>query len=142
MLTVSDFSLKFVRLFFVPFVGRTPGSDFNTPATSISGRTNSFATPIRDKLNINAEDGIEGGETPYAVRALKDALRSGLSRLPAPRNDYEIVVPEDQKMDVQPEESNLLEDQADIDARAAAELKAKRSFIFFPLMCVYKKIFL
>lgn len=71
---------------------------------------------------------MEGGETPYAVRALKEALRSGLSRLPAPRNDYEIVVPEDQKMDVQPEEMNLLEDQADIDARAAAELKAKRSF--------------
>lgn len=106
-------------------LGRTPTSEFNTPAMSMSGR-GSFTTPIRDKLNINAEDGLENGDTPYAARALKESLRSGLSRLPAPRNDYEIVVPEDQTVETPTINTVVMEDQADVDARALAEQKAKR----------------
>jgi len=89
-------------------------------------------TPVRDKLNINAEDGLEVAETPYAARALQESLRSGLSRLPEPRNDYEIVVPEDEAMEVQQQTTVSIEDQADVDARALADQKAKRKLPIFP----------
>ena len=70
-------------------------------------------------------------------RTLKEQLKRGLSTLPAPKNDYEIVVPEEE-MD---SESGTLgegeitgtyisvEDQADIDARIEAEL-IKQSKLF------------
>jgi pre-mRNA-splicing factor CDC5/CEF1 len=58
---------------------------------------------------------------------LKEQLRSGLSSLPAPRNDYEIVVPDsEEETEVPIEAGNSVEDQADVDARYLAELKAKR----------------
>ena len=64
-------------------------------------------------------------------RTLKEQLQRGLSTLPTPKNDYEIVVPEEE-MDT---ESGVhgegdaagtytsVEDQADIDARIEAERK-------------------
>lgn len=58
---------------------------------------------------------------------LKEQLRSGLNSLPAPRNDYEIVVPDSEDETMAPvEAANNTEDQADVDARYLAELKAKR----------------
>ena len=61
-------------------------------------------------------------------------MRRGLSTLPAPRNDYEIVVPEDE-MEVDPSAAvdgsedgatyTKVEDQADIDARIEADRKSK-----------------
>ncbi|XP_067008345.1 cell division cycle 5-like protein [Anabrus simplex] len=113
---------------------RTPGSSvggFNTPRSDIgggSGRPN--PTPVRDKLSINPEDGLDVGDTPQAFsnyqRQLKEQLRQGLGSLPAPRNDYEIVVPEEEEAEVVPESANTIEDQADLDARYTAELRAKR----------------
>ena len=70
-------------------------------------------------------------------RTLKEQLKRGLSTLPAPKNDYEIVVPEEE-MD---SESGTLgegeitgtyisvEDQADIDARIEAD-RIKQSKLF------------
>ena len=87
-------------------------------------------TPIRDKLNINTdEDGMGGSESGFAAKKLKETLRNSLSRLPAPRNDYEIVVPDEVSADL-PNSSDKItrEDQADIDARFAAEQKAKRTY--------------
>ncbi len=57
-----------------------------TPGSSLRG-----ATPLRDKLSINPEDGVEmdGGQ-----REIREMLKLGLSSLPAPKNDFEIVVPE------------------------------------------------
>nr|SVE79992.1 EOG090X02CC [Daphnia magna]SVE80619.1 EOG090X02CC [Daphnia magna]SVE81189.1 EOG090X02CC [Daphnia magna]SVE82387.1 EOG090X02CC [Daphnia magna] len=88
------------------------------------------ATPlVRDKLNINPEESTE-----VMQRTLKEQLKRGLSTLPTPKNDYEIVVPEEE-MDT---ESGLpgdggttgtyisVEDQADIDARIEAERKKQR----------------
>ncbi|XP_046987695.1 cell division cycle 5-like protein [Schistocerca americana] len=113
----------------------TPGSvtgGFNTPRSEVallgSSRTN--PTPVRDKLSINPEDGLDVGDTPQAFRdyqrQLKEQLRQSLGSLPAPRNDYEIVVPEEEEHEVAPEATNSIEDQADVDARYAAELQAKR----------------
>ncbi|XP_069680560.1 cell division cycle 5-like protein [Periplaneta americana] len=110
---------------------RTPaGGGFHTPSLDGS-RGGVTPTPIRDKLSINPEEGLDVGDTPQALhnyqRQLKEQLRSGLNSLPAPRNDYEIVVPEsEEEMETPVEPGNSIEDQADVDARYIADLKAKR----------------
>ncbi|XP_046392890.1 cell division cycle 5-like protein [Ischnura elegans] len=126
--------------------GRTPGtvgavsvaggSSFGTPASDAGQKVGATPTPtpIRDKLNINPEEALDVGDTPQAVRSyrrqLKEQLRQGLSALPTPRNDYEIVVPEEEEegaagMDMEEMASNE-EDQADVDARREAEERAQR----------------
>lgn len=106
--------------------GRTPGTGFSTPVQTGSVRAGPAATPLRDKLNINPEEGLDGGETPMVVRQLREQLRTGLSLLPAPKNDYEIVVPEDEAAEPARSDAAAVEDQADVDARFLAEQKAKR----------------
>ncbi|XP_050337173.1 cell division cycle 5-like protein [Bactrocera neohumeralis] len=115
----------------------TPG--FATPASNalvplgktphaVVGQT---PTLVRDKLSINPEDNLNVGETPAIYRnyqkQLKHSLREGLATLPVPRNDYEIVVPEhDDHEPTETKSENVVEDQADVDARAIAEENAKR----------------
>ncbi|KAF6208293.1 hypothetical protein GE061_016747 [Apolygus lucorum] len=106
--------------------GRTPG--FLTPKDTRAG--GATPTPIRDKLNINPED-IMGGDTPVATyqSQVKEQLRSGLRGLPQPKNDYEIVVPENEMVVQEGDQSapnQSVEDQSDIDARQLAELAAQR----------------
>ncbi|KAJ8870205.1 hypothetical protein PR048_029221 [Dryococelus australis] len=111
---------------------RTPGSQtsFNTPVQDIvlHGSVRGQApTPVRDKLSINPEEGMDTPQSfSHYQRQVKEQLRQGLSMLPAPRNDYEIVVPqEDEDMELPPEQGQLLEDQADVDARRLQEIKAR-----------------
>lgn len=88
----------------------TPGSTagFITPRSSAVvpvGTQNGSVTPsVRDKLNINPEDGIDVSDTPSAQRlyqnSMKEQLKMGLSSLPQPKNDYEIVVPEHEEEEV------------------------------------------
>jgi len=117
---------------------RTPrdGAGSNTPgmlsitsgATPQTGARLPGTTPmLRDKLNINPED------TPDVLqRTLKEQLKRGLSTLPVPKNDYEIVVPEDEMdtSDGPSAEGDLgasqVEDQADIDARIETERRKQR----------------
>ena len=130
-------------------------------------------TPIRDKLNINAEDEYEDMEytqfqqvsclgllilsfvimvntkvsvldqledglnsvgsfnfvvvvvSTHSQREQKNLLKRGLASLPAPRNDYEIVVPEQDTTggDEHPAMSDYVEDQADLDAQQEAKLQ-------------------
>lgn len=103
-------------------IGNTPlvGGQAYTPAA------------VRDKLNINADDDLSVGGTPAAYKSyqkqMKDSLRGRLSTLPAPRNDYEIVVPEDEAETVEAMDTDaVVEDQADVDARIFAEDKAMRA---------------
>lgn len=63
----------------------------------------------------------------------KEHLTRGLSALPAPKNDFEIVVPEEEmEVEAPPGEGEVkgtyvsIEDQADIDARIEQERKKKR----------------
>ncbi|PZC85523.1 hypothetical protein B5X24_HaOG216631 [Helicoverpa armigera] len=73
-------------------------------------------------LSINPEDRLSTGDTPQVANQLqkqqKASVRNALSSLPTPRNDYEIVVPD---QDDEPMESSgsdaHVEDQADADAR-------------------------
>lgn len=81
-------------------------------------------TPVRDKLSINPDENIDGSETPLIQKQVKEQLRAGLSSLPTPRNDYEIVVPEGEAKDdsTSTPATEIVEDQADIDARQQQEL--------------------
>lgn len=101
-----------------------PGTD----ASSVGSATPSNQTPfLRDKLNINQmeEDGSMPGK--YYQRELKEQLKMGLAALPAPKNDYEIVVPEDEaRPDGESMDTGRVEDQADLDARKEAELERRR----------------
>lgn len=108
---------------------RTPG--FQTPKGDTASGVN--PTPLRDKLNINPEDNmLDVPDTPLAMRnyqhQVKEQLRAGLSALPLPRNDYEIVVPEEE-MDSADSKANdhlSVEDQADVDARVIAAQAAQK----------------
>ncbi|XP_072391983.1 cell division cycle 5-like protein [Diabrotica undecimpunctata] len=116
--------------------GGTPGSSvgFMTPRSGALvpvGKTPVGMTPsVRDKLSINPEEAMDVGSTPAEHRmyqmSMKDQLKMGLSSLPQPKNDYEIVVPENEDQE-EPEQaqSQMIEDQADVDARIQEELKAK-----------------
>lgn len=102
----------------------TPG--FQTPGVkSVAG--DAHFTPARDTLNINTDN--FSAETPIQLKnyqkQMKEALREKLSTLPAPKNDYEIVVPDDE-MDTNETGANepSVEDQADIDARIIADEEA------------------
>ncbi|KAI4476228.1 hypothetical protein M0804_013768, partial [Polistes exclamans] len=101
----------------------TPLNLFNTPASSRQ-QNGVLTTPIRDKLSINPDDGISGSETPVIQKQAKEQLRAGLIALPTPRNDYEIVVPDDETINenTSTPANDIVEDQADIDVRQQQEL--------------------
>lgn len=81
-------------------------------------------------MNINPEDGLIEGDTPQAVttyqKAVKEQLRASLNSLPAPKNDYEIVVPDQEEEPKEVAQNNMIQDQADVDAWMQEEQK-KRS---------------
>lgn len=72
---------------------------------------------------------MEVGDTPAAQhhyqKSIREQLRMKLGSLPVPKNDYEIVVPEQEEKESEQEQQQMIEDQADIDARYQAEQKAK-----------------
>jgi len=124
-------------------VVQTPNTVFSTPyrtpkpggGTGLTpGRTPQMMTPqildgsatasIRDRLNINPEDNLLlEDNAAHLLGELKEGLRKGLASLPTPRNDYEIVVPEDE----QPKDAdvfsaeNAVPDASDIDAQREME---------------------
>lgn len=54
-------------------------------------------TSVRDKLSINAEEALAAGyDDKASQRQYLEQLKKSLSKLPAPKNDYEIVLPEDE----------------------------------------------
>jgi pre-mRNA-splicing factor CDC5/CEF1 len=108
-------------LFNTPY--RTPINTINTEPTpsihSSSTDFNSGITPVRDRLNINAEDMVFDDQLKQ--REVKQQLRHNLSRLPKPKNDYEIVLPDSADQTNEGDQMDTLnvndEDQADIDQR-------------------------
>nr|XP_018905545.1 PREDICTED: cell division cycle 5-like protein [Bemisia tabaci] len=91
----------------------------NTPQSMRGKGQYATPTPVRDKLNINPEETFE--------TQVKEQLKASLSTLPAPLNDYEIVVPEDEESGETPAENEEnVEDQADIDAKALATMQLQR----------------
>uniref|UniRef100_A0A1B0B8Q4 Cell division cycle 5-like protein n=1 Tax=Glossina palpalis gambiensis TaxID=67801 RepID=A0A1B0B8Q4_9MUSC len=116
----------------------TPGG-FATPMSALvaAGKTprvdgSQTTALVRDKLNINVEENLNVGETPAMYKnyqkQLKHSLRESLATLPTPKNDYEIVVPEENELEPtdSTNESITVEDQADVDARVVAEKEKAR----------------
>ena len=65
----------------------------------------------------------------------KEVLKHALSRLPTPRNDYEIVVPDSEShIGGSTLDEDFIPDQADVEANREAELRAKREYIKFSIM--------
>lgn len=64
-------------------------------------------------------------------REVKDSLHQSLMSLPRPRNDYEIVIPEDENQHPMEEEaaSGYIEDAADVEAKQAAEKEAESKIV-------------
>ena len=91
------------------------------------------ATPLRDKLSINPDDSVDMDVSSHGKmynREMKETLKLGLSSLPAPKNDFEIVVPEaeDEDNDAVGEsnQSSWVDDQADLDHQTEEEYRKRR----------------
>ncbi|NP_001131045.1 cell division cycle 5-like protein [Xenopus laevis] len=99
-----------------PVIGATPGR-----------------TPLRDKLNINPEDGTVDYNDPSYIKQMeresREHLRLGLLNLPAPKNDFEIVLPEnaERELEDRDQDDSIIEDAADIEARKQAMREAQRA---------------
>lgn len=102
--------------------GMTPREGFQRPHT---GQSTPMSTPLRDKLNINDEE--EMNVNMYQMNHM-DQLRRGLAGLPTPKNDYEIVVPEDEHGGESGGQGGrpMVEDQADLDDRAESDRERER----------------
>lgn len=104
----------------------TPMNTFNTPGGASVRTQNGVlaATPVRDKLNINPDESADGSETPLIQTQAKSSLRAALSSLPAPCNDYEIDMRDEElnEESVSGPTTDMIEDQADVDARQQQEL--------------------
>jgi len=105
-----------------------PGTPGMTPRSGALVRPNTdgstpMSTPLRDKLNINDEEEM----SMYQMDNM-DQLRRGLAGLPTPKNDYEIVVPEDEAGDGDGGDGSRMraEDQQDIDDMASSERERLR----------------
>lgn len=103
-----------------PRLGMTPSRDGYSVGMTPKG------TPIRDELRINEDmDMHESAKLELHRKAdLRRNLRSGLSSLPQPKNEYQIVIqpaPEDNDE----VEETIEEDMSDKIARAKAEEEAR-----------------
>uniref|UniRef100_H2ZJV9 Cell division cycle 5-like protein n=1 Tax=Ciona savignyi TaxID=51511 RepID=H2ZJV9_CIOSA len=110
-----------------PFRYRGSG-DGLTPSipTPRSVTTTPGFTPRRDKLNINRDDMTPSNPK---VNILEDRLnlRASLSTLPTPRNDFEIVLPENEEggdKELEKDGNDVVEDAADLEAQKQAEIEA------------------
>lgn len=111
----------------------TPMNSFNTPGGASVRTQNGVlaATPVRDKLNINPDESADGSETPLVQNSQgKSSLRAALSSLPAPCNDYEIDIGDAETNEEAPAPAtDIIEDQADVDARQQQEILEQSKFV-------------
>lgn len=70
-------------------------------------------------------------------KEFKDSFKRGLAKLPTPKNDFEIVMPEtEDEVTENDAEVDFIPDQADIDSRRESLLKAES--MLFILLAVFK----
>ncbi|KAK9293243.1 hypothetical protein L1049_021234 [Liquidambar formosana] len=101
-----------------PRIGMTPSKDAYSFGMTPKG------TPIRDELHINEEMDVHKLEQRRQAE-LRRNLRSGLSNLPQPKNEYQIVVQPAPDDNEEPEEK-IEEDMSDRMAREKAEEEARQ----------------
>lgn len=107
------------------------GGPSATPRTEVSGvsgvgRT-PMRTPLRDNLGLNTEEMSAIGDTPrsekYRAAAARRELRESLRGLPAPKNDFDLVLDGEDAKAAEDEFAGVPsseEDAAERDARLAA----------------------
>ncbi|XP_063040547.1 cell division cycle 5-like protein [Engraulis encrasicolus] len=111
--------------------GMTPHSGM-TPKALPSPAMTPGRTPLRDKLNINTEDGAvdytDPAYTKHLQRESREQLKMGLMSLPMPKNDFEIVLPEnaEQEMEEPEMDESYVEDASEIELRKKAVRDAER----------------
>uniref|UniRef100_A0A3Q1EVE1 Cell division cycle 5-like protein n=1 Tax=Acanthochromis polyacanthus TaxID=80966 RepID=A0A3Q1EVE1_9TELE len=109
--------------------GMTPqaGGAMTPRGTTTPGLTPG-RTPLRDKLNINSEEQLTDPAYAKHQRESLQQLRQGLMSLPVPKNDFEIVLPENAEKELEETETEtgFVEDSADIEARKQAQRDAER----------------
>ncbi|XP_027202257.1 cell division cycle protein 21 [Dermatophagoides pteronyssinus] len=110
----------------VPLVSNTPGTG------NIQDGFTPLSTPVRDKLSINPEESLalEAQQDPKQyTKTVKENLRKAFSKLPQPKNEYEIVLNNDKSIDDDDGEKNqdqdgddndnkMIIDQSEIDAES------------------------
>ncbi|OMJ23529.1 Pre-mRNA-splicing factor CEF1 [Smittium culicis] len=115
---------------------RTPGSVSLQKAHK--GHTNTVPqSPLRDELGLNTPSSIlyNGGATPADISAHKKAMRSKLvnqlTRLPAPKNQFEIVLPEiENELESSMTDQSFVEDQELVEKRRAHDLAEEQAKMF------------
>ena len=81
-------------------------------------------TPVRDQLSINPEESLVDEFDGSQMSDVRTQLRMGLKGLPAPKNDFEIVVPEDEAtQDDAAEGEGVIETDASEEDERRARLK-------------------
>jgi len=111
--------------------GMTPHSGM-TPKATPSPAMTPGRTPLRDKLNINTEDGVvdysDPAYTKHLQRESREQLKMGLLSLPMPKNDFEIVLPEnaEQEMEEPETDDGYVEDASEIELRKKVVRDAER----------------
>uniref|UniRef100_A0A8C1HGI0 Cell division cycle 5-like protein n=1 Tax=Cyprinus carpio carpio TaxID=630221 RepID=A0A8C1HGI0_CYPCA len=109
--------------------GMTPQGGM-TPKPSVG--VTPLRTPLRDKLNINTEEGgVDYSDPSFAKhlqRESREQLRLGLMSLPVPKNDFEIVLPENAEKELEEAEvdESFVEDAAEIELCKQAARDAER----------------
>ena len=87
-------------------------------------------TPVRDQLSINSDisaESFDGDEMRHQQQQeITAQLKVGLGSLPAPKNDFEIVLPESEPvLGVAGEDEDVVEDAADVEERNTMEKRAR-----------------
>ncbi|XP_033996561.1 cell division cycle 5-like protein [Trematomus bernacchii] len=103
--------------------GMTPQSAVMTPRGAVTPGSTPARTPLRDKLNINSEEQLaDPAFSKHLQRESLQQLRQGLLSLPVPKNDFEIVLPENAEKDLEETESEtgFTEDSSDVEDRKQA----------------------
>ncbi|CAH1233990.1 CDC5L [Branchiostoma lanceolatum] len=120
--------------------GMTPGRGFTPGRASVTSGQTPLQASVRDKLNINPEEGLMEYDDPQYAKHLqeqhKSQLRRGLQGLPQPKNDFEIVMPEEMQQDIGMEteaQASLRPDRSDIDSAEQARVNAESGATGQPL---------
>jgi pre-mRNA-splicing factor CDC5/CEF1 len=89
-------------------------------------------TPLRDELHLNDERSVSAEESRQEEKQRQHAIRKqvqeGLFKLPAPKNEYQIVVPSAAKDEDEDEEkATQVPDASDLAAEEAAKARAAQA---------------
>ncbi|GAA6060591.1 hypothetical protein JCM10212_004570 [Sporobolomyces blumeae] len=102
-----------------------------TPAGSVTSTP--LRTPRRDNLSINDENASQYAMTPreerHHLHDVKRQLRQGFSALPQPKNEFELVLPEEEEAEQEAAANGLSQDVAAamrIEDRTEREAKLKQ----------------